>query len=166
MLITAPRVIPATGQAGLLAPGYVSIADGRITFAPDLESRLQEGDAAYRQFIAACNALAPERNGLTAPEPAREGLAPALQAGRETRDIKAEGIACVIWATGYELDFGWIQFPVFDARGGPLQYRGATSVPGLYFLGLHFMHKLKSSLVSGVGEDAAHVAGLITDRNC
>ena len=31
MLITAPRVIPATGRAGLLAPGYVSIADGRIT---------------------------------------------------------------------------------------------------------------------------------------
>jgi N-acetylglucosamine-6-phosphate deacetylase len=31
MLITAPRVIPATGRARILAPGYVSVADGRIT---------------------------------------------------------------------------------------------------------------------------------------
>jgi N-acetylglucosamine-6-phosphate deacetylase len=31
MLITAPRVIPATGRAGILAPGYVALADGRIT---------------------------------------------------------------------------------------------------------------------------------------
>ena len=30
MLITAPRVIPATGRSGILAPGYVSIADGHI----------------------------------------------------------------------------------------------------------------------------------------
>ena len=84
--------------------------------------------------------------------------------GREDLDIEADGIAAVIWATGYELDFGWIEFPIFDAGGRPLQYRGATSVPGLYFVGLHFMHKLKSSLVSGVGEDAAHIAGLIAGR--
>jgi putative flavoprotein involved in K+ transport len=153
----------AARGVGLLGR-IAGVADGRIAFAPDLECRLQEGDAAYWQFISACDALAPERNGLAAPEPAREGLVPpALLTGRETLDIEAEGIASVIWATGYEFDFGWIEFPVFDARGGPLQYRGATSVPGLYFLGLHFMHKLKSSLVSGVGEDAAHVAGLITD---
>jgi N-acetylglucosamine-6-phosphate deacetylase len=31
MLISAPRVIPATGRSGLLAPGYVSITGGRIT---------------------------------------------------------------------------------------------------------------------------------------
>jgi putative flavoprotein involved in K+ transport len=140
-------------------------ADGRIAFAPDLECLLQEGDAAYREFIAASDALAPEREGLAAPEPARERLAPALT-GLETLDIEAEGIAAVIWATGYEVDFGWIEFPIFDGRGRPLQYRGASSVPGLYFLGLHFMHKLKSSLVSGVGEDAEHIAGLITGREC
>ncbi|CAN7716136.1 NAD(P)-binding domain-containing protein [Variovorax sp. LjRoot130] len=139
------------------------VAGGRIAFAPDLECRLQEADAAYGEFIAACDALARERDGLAPREPAGERAVRALT-GREDLDIEADGIAAVIWATGYELDFGWIEFPIFDAGGRPLQYRGATSVPGLYFVGLHFMHKLKSSLVSGVGEDAAHIAGLIAGR--
>jgi putative flavoprotein involved in K+ transport len=34
-------------------------------------------------------------------------------------------------------------------------------VPGLYFVGVHFLRKRKSSLLYGVGEDAALVAGQI-----
>jgi putative flavoprotein involved in K+ transport len=32
-------------------------------------------------------------------------------------------------------------------------------VPGLYVVGVHFLRKRKSSLLIGVGEDAAIVAG-------
>jgi putative flavoprotein involved in K+ transport len=152
----------AARGVGLLGR-IAGVAGGRIAFAPDLECRLQEADSAYDEFIAACDALARERDGLAPREPAGERAVRALT-GREDLDIEADGIAAVIWATGYELDFGWIEFPIFDAAGRPLQYRGATAVPGLYFVGLHFMHKLKSSLVSGVGEDAAHIAGLIARR--
>ena len=67
----------------------------------------------------------------------------------------------MIWASGYALDFGWIEIPVFDAAGMPQQRRGVASVPGLYFLGLHWMHKAKSSFLCGVGEDAEHVAACI-----
>ncbi len=31
-------------------------------------------------------------------------------------DLAAEGISAVIWATGYGVDFGWIDLPVFDAK--------------------------------------------------
>lgn len=41
--------------------------------------------------------------------------------------------------------------------------RGATSVPGPYFMGLNWMVKRKSGLLYGVGEDARHVADRILE---
>ena len=46
----------------------------------------------------------------------------------------------------------------------PVQRRGVTQQPGLYFLGLHWMHTIKSGRLSGVGNDAEylaeHIAGM------
>jgi hypothetical protein len=41
---------------------------------------------------------------------------------------------------------------------------GVTALPGLYFLGLPWLYKRKSSLLYGVGEDAAFIASAIADR--
>ncbi len=73
-------------------------------------------------------------------------------------------IACVIWATGFRFDFTWIDFPVRDEFGYPVTDRGATEVPGLYFMGLNWMVKRKSGIIYGVGDDAAHVAQHLTRR--
>jgi putative flavoprotein involved in K+ transport len=73
-------------------------------------------------------------------------------------DIRSADITAVIWCTGYGFDFDWVELPIFDERGTPMQHRGVTSVPGAYFLGLHWMHKFKSGTLWGVGEDAAFVA--------
>jgi putative flavoprotein involved in K+ transport len=70
----------------------------------------------------------------------------------------------VIWATGYGLDFGWINVPVLDARGAPIHRRGITDVPGLYFLGLQWLSTLNSSILSGVGDDATVLADHIAAR--
>jgi putative flavoprotein involved in K+ transport len=71
-------------------------------------------------------------------------------------------VANVVWATGYELGFSWIDLPVFDNHGEPRHERGAsTDVPGLYFVGLHFLYAMSSAMVHGVGRDAEYVAGLL-----
>jgi putative flavoprotein involved in K+ transport len=50
----------------------------------------------------------------------------------------------------------------FDELGFPIQEDGASSVVrGLHFVGVHFLRKRKSSLLIGVGEDAALVARAI-----
>jgi putative flavoprotein involved in K+ transport len=41
---------------------------------------------------------------------------------------------------------------------------GITEVPGLYFLGLQWLSKMKSSFLSGVGDDAAVLADHIAAR--
>jgi putative flavoprotein involved in K+ transport len=38
-------------------------------------------------------------------------------------------------------------------------------VGGLYFVGVHWLHKRKSALLLGVGEDAEHVVSTIVGVN-
>jgi putative flavoprotein involved in K+ transport len=64
----------------------------------------------------------------------------------------------VIWATGYRPDYSWVKLPVFDEYGLPCHVRGVVpSKQGLYFLGLMFQTALNSSLIGGVGADAAYI---------
>jgi putative flavoprotein involved in K+ transport len=79
-------------------------------------------------------------------------------------DLHAENINAVIWATGYGVDFGWIDIPVFDAGGEPLHRCGVSAVPGLYFLGLQWLSRMKSAFLSYVGDDAADLADHIASR--
>jgi hypothetical protein len=74
------------------------------------------------------------------------------------------GITAVIWATGYRFNFNWIKGVELDKFGYPVQEQGVSSLPGLYFVGLHRLNKFKSGLLYGVAEDAAHVAEQIGKR--
>ena len=74
-------------------------------------------------------------------------------------------VANVIWCTGYEPGFSWIDLPVFDADGEPRHDRGVVRCePGLYFVGLHFLYAMSSTMIHGVGRDANHVAEVIAGR--
>ena len=73
--------------------------------------------------------------------------------------------AAIVWCTGFSADYSWIDAPVFDEHGWPRHRRGiAEDVAGLYFLGLRFQYRLTSSLVGGVGADAAFVADEVARR--
>jgi putative flavoprotein involved in K+ transport len=98
---------------------------------------------------------------------AERGLEPPTIEQPEPFDAKAperldlSGFGVVIFAGGFRPDYrSWLPWPeAFDDLGFPIQRDGAsTVVPGLYFVGVHFLRKRKSSLLIGVGEDAAVVA--------
>jgi putative flavoprotein involved in K+ transport len=81
-----------------------------------------------------------------------DGL-PVLDGGRvlEVRNV--------VWCTGFRPDFGWIRLPLETGEDGyPVQYRGASTTPGLYFVGLPFLHSFASMLIGGAGRDAGRVA--------
>lgn len=67
-------------------------------------------------------------------------------------------VDAVIWATGYRLDYSWIDLPIFDAQGSLCHRRGVTDVPGLYFLGLTWQHTRGSALIGWVRDDADFLA--------
>ncbi|MEO8562314.1 MAG: NAD(P)/FAD-dependent oxidoreductase [bacterium] len=72
----------------------------------------------------------------------------------------------VVWCTGFEPDYSWIDLPVLGGDGYPTHHRGvAADVPGLFYVGLRFQHRLRSSLIGGVGEDAAFVGEQVALRS-
>lgn len=65
----------------------------------------------------------------------------------------------VIWCTGYQPDFSWINFYFKKENGWPIAPRGIVpDQKGLYFIGMPFQYNSTSSLVGGVGADAAYIA--------
>ncbi len=136
---------------------------GRVIAASDDEFRVQananqildEADQAYAGFLTAARDFINKgvEDEFAEEEPGEPGPLPRVQEV-ESLSLADEGITTIIWATGYAYDYGWVRIPVFDERGRPIQQRGVTPVPGLYFLGLHWMHTFKSGLLSGVGADA------------
>jgi putative flavoprotein involved in K+ transport len=81
----------------------------------------------------------------------QDGL-PMLEDGR------VMDVANVIWCTGFRQDFSWIDVPVFGEDSQPVQARGVSSEPGLYFVGLDFLYSFTSENVGGVRRDARHIA--------
>jgi putative flavoprotein involved in K+ transport len=71
----------------------------------------------------------------------------------------------VIWCTGYQPGFSWIDLPVFDEGGDPAHERGVSRVPGLYFLGLHFQYAMSSATLIGIGRDAQYVVDELKGRS-
>lgn len=134
--------------------------DSRLMVERSANGVLDQADQAFAGFIAAAREVAaadPDCN-LAEEETTAPAALPTPVAEIDWLDLRRENIASIIWATGYDYDYGWLQVPVLDVQGRPLQQRGVTPVPGLYFLGLHWMHTFKSGLLSGVGRDAQYLA--------
>ena len=143
---------------GMELCGHVRGASGeRLALAPDMMAEIERGDRAFAAFTRVVDEHV-ARTGLDAPANPAAAPSPAPPEPPLELDLRAAGITSVVWATGFRYDFGWIEPRVFDAGGEPVHRRGVTRCPGLYFLGLPWLWKLKSSVLCGVGEDAEYIA--------
>jgi putative flavoprotein involved in K+ transport len=141
---------------------FRGVEGSTLHFADDLAASVDFGDARLAELKGRINAYC-ARTGT--PEPECEIPAPMRVKTRTELDIVRERIGTVIWTSGFRPDYGWVKFPVFDDMGFPVQVDGRTSVPGLYFVGVHWMRKNKSAILYGVGEDAQVVAEqIVADR--
>lgn len=138
-------------------------ANGRFTFRPTLVAALDEADRTYNRINASIDAHI-DANGIDAPPPSV--YAPVWSPDDEpaTLDLAGAGISSVIWCIGYEPDFRWLDAPVFNGAGHPVHHRGVTAVPGLYFIGLPWLHTWGSGRFSGVARDAEYLCSRILDR--
>jgi cation diffusion facilitator CzcD-associated flavoprotein CzcO len=147
---------------GVTLVGHFLGADGgQARFAPDLGATVAWADDRQGKFMDRIRRFVGER-GL--PEPEVAPPAPFNPDAPERLDLGDLG--AVIFAGGYRPNYGsWIRCEAaFDALGFPIHEEGAsTAVPGLFFVGVHFLRKRKSSLLGGVGEDAAIVARRISE---
>jgi putative flavoprotein involved in K+ transport len=144
---------------GMRLHGRLEGIDGdRITFGGDLAANLDNADAVAEGIKDAIDGYI-TRAGLSAPSSDR--YRPVWQPPLGGSEIAGDDITAVVWATGFHRDHAWIEVPVFDGRGYPTHDRGVTSCPGLYFLGLPWLHTWGSGRFGGVARDAGHLAGRI-----
>jgi len=150
---------------GVTLLGRLHDANGDwLQFAQDVRDCLAKVDKHEKDTLKTIDDYI-EKAGLGTPSDS----VPQLRDGYETEvltelNLKPAGITSVIWANGYSFDYSLVRLPIFDDDGYPAQRRGVTAFPGLYFVGLSWLHKFKSPLLFGVGEDAAYLVSEIAAR--
>jgi putative flavoprotein involved in K+ transport len=139
--------------------------DGKLAIANDLAENLARGDASFVDFTRQADDYAtrqrldlpPSESDNNVSHDPKEVTDPIL-----TLDIANAGISTIIWAHGFRYDFDWVDLPIFAETSSsgrvPMHRRGITAISGVYFLGLPWLHKLKSAFLNGVGEDAKYLA--------
>jgi putative flavoprotein involved in K+ transport len=144
-----------------------SYSDGVLHFAGDLRTNMENGDRNYLSVLDEADAFA-KANGLDLPEePEARKLLPlpgCVTKPTLALDLKQDGITSIIWATGFQLDFGWIDLDVFQPDGRPRHKEGVSEVPGLYFVGLPWLSCRGSSFIWGAWKDSERLAGLIAAK--
>lgn len=138
-----------------------SYDNGTLHFAPDLRTNIANGDANYLALLDEADDYV-ARYGLDLPEePGARTFGPdpaCLTDPILELDLIAAGIHSIVWATGFAVDYGWLQVDAFDEDGRPAHRRGVSSEPGVYFLGLPWLARRGSSFIWGVWHDAKFVA--------
>jgi len=140
------------------------ISGGNLEFQQNLKQNLDRADAVAESIKKTIDAFI-EKNQIQAPtEPPYE---PVWEPEEEVikLDYEKANIGAVVWCTGYQSDFSWIEIPVFDGKGYPGHERGVTGVCGLYFLGLPWLYTWGSGRFSGIARDASYLADYIGARN-
>lgn len=145
----------------------LSYRDGALQLAPDLGVNIAKGDANYLSLLNEADAYVAQ-NGLDlANEPDAHRLGPLPDSANDPileLDLADAGVTSIIWATGFRVDYGWLQVDTFDQRGRPVHNRGVAAEPGVYFLGLPWLSRRGSSFIWGVWHDARHLANHIVTR--
>ena len=143
----------------------LDVRDGRLSFADDLAVNLDGADAAAERIKDQIDEHIRAR-GISAPTEARYQPVWQPEAGTAHEvDSQAQSIRSVVWSTGFSTDYRWLDVPVFSGRGYPNHARGLTAVPGVYFLGLPWLHTWGSGRFAGLADDARYLAGQIVARH-
>jgi len=151
----------------LLLGRTIGFSDGVLRLAPDLGVNIAKGDANYLSLLNEADSFV-ERNGLdlTEEHEAHE-LGPLPDLANDPileLDLARDGVTTIIWATGFRVDYGWLQVDAFDETGRPKHRRGISAEPGVYFLGLPWLSRRGSSFIWGVWHDAKHIADHISTQ--
>ncbi len=96
---------------------------------------------------------------------------PRVTGVRDGKPLLADGrvldVANVIWCTGFHPGLSWVDLPtpLYGDDGEPVHERGIVpGEPGFYFVGLHFLYSMSSTMIHGVARDAERIANTIESR--
>jgi putative flavoprotein involved in K+ transport len=143
---------------GMELYGLMTDYDGdNLIFQPNLNANLKTADDTYNNINARIDQWIEKQGIDTAEGPSVYSPVWELSEERTSLNLSESGITSIIWCIGFRPDFGWLDAPVFNGQGHPKHERGVTSQPGLYFIGLPWLHTWGSGRFSGVKQDAQYL---------
>jgi putative flavoprotein involved in K+ transport len=144
-----------------------SFSNNIVAFEADLAENLARGDENYLKLLDAAD-LYIRRNGLDFPlEPdARKTFSEPNCVANPIRelDLSQANVTSIVWATGFSVDFGWLEVDTFTTNGKPKHQRGISNEPGIYFIGLPWLSRRGSAFIWGVWHDAKYIADHIATQ--
>ncbi|ARP81891.1 FAD-dependent oxidoreductase [Bordetella genomosp. 8] len=149
-------------HAGITLVGITKgYENGTLTFEEGLAANVAQGDADYFEVLREADAYI-EQNGLDLPpEPEAWKLLDdpeCLTHPILALNLAQAGIRSIVWATGFKMDYSWMEIDTFDEKGYPIHKRGISMEKGIYFLGLPNQTNRSSSFIWGVWHDAKYIA--------
>jgi len=159
----------ALAHQGITLAGRTKSFNGdKVSFEMDLVDNVTRGDNNYLELLDAADSYI-TRNGLDLPEEpeARTKLPDpdCMTNPVHELDLAAAGITSIVWATGFAVDYSWLNcYSAFDENGKPQHQRGVSAEPGIYFVGLPWLSRRGSTFIWGVWHDAKHIAGHIATQ--
>jgi putative flavoprotein involved in K+ transport len=136
------------------------IRDGQALFSGGLRNVFSLADLKLNRLLDSFDewALTSGRDGeFAAPERLEATYAPAN--ARLQLNLADGAIKAIIWATGFQPDYRWLDVPVTDEKGRLRHEGGVVARPGLYALGLPVLRRRKSTFIYGIEDDAREVIG-------
>ncbi|MEM7079642.1 MAG: NAD(P)/FAD-dependent oxidoreductase [Pseudomonadota bacterium] len=153
-------------EGGTLLGRLEGVAGEEIQLGDRLLQHMAAAEQAYDDLVGGIEAALAASGAAADEAPAKPPAPGPMPPTPPTRlNLEAHNIQTVVWATGYGVDFSWIDCGAYLGDGMPVQTRGVSEVPGLYFLGMAFLHSARSSFFWGVGEDAEHVVQHVVQRS-
>lgn len=154
--------LQALARAGATLVGRPVAVDGeRVSFDGSAKANVAAGDA----FAARMRAMVDQiirRRGVDAPpaEPDDHDTPIDLDPPASL-DLRAGQVASVVWCTGFSGDFSWLDPALVDGDGQPRHQDAAATAPGLWYVGLRWLTRRRSSIFLGFPDDAATIADAV-----
>jgi putative flavoprotein involved in K+ transport len=128
-----------------------AVRDGRALFSGGLRNVCSLADLKLERLLDVFDEWAGSDGG--------ERFAPTEvpRSARLELDLRSGQIQAVVWATGFQPDYEWLDVPVVDAKGQLRHDGGVVDSPGLYALGLPVLRRRKSTFIHGIEDDAGEV---------
>ena len=153
---------PLQDQGVELVGRYRGCVELTANFADNLEESNQFSNDRFNDIRSLITATA-EKIG----EPVPAFSAETRLRGAPRTEIDLSDYGAVLFTGGFRPGYESLlpNLDAFDDHGFPIQSDGKSDViPGLWFLGVHFLRNRGSSLLIGVGKDAEIVAEAIGER--
>jgi putative flavoprotein involved in K+ transport len=155
----------AMAREGMHLHGRLLGVEGaKLRFADDLAANLDSADATAERIKDAIDRYIGARGLDAATEPRYTPVWEPVPSDAGRLALASHELSTIVWATGFRSDWSWVRLPAFDGSGYPTHTRGVTTMPGLYVLGLPWLHTWGSGRFAGIDRDARYVAARVAEH--